>query len=188
MRMRPRMLLAGTAACLMLLPGAASTAAFELNGGCTVTLTSMDAGGGTIDTATGPGAGGTEADPFLIDWEGSISWQSNSGSQVFMNHTWQTFVFMFPTPVRGGDPNDAGTTTGTGSAGVGENAPFVVTGLYHVSGDINGDEGAHCDGNGVFKLTGDPLGTVPFFVGLGLTLAGGAVLATARPNMGGPFE
>lgn len=164
---------------------ATPVAAFELNGGCDVTLTSMDAGGGTIDTASGPGAGGTQDDPFLVDWEGTVSWQSSSGSQVFLNHAWQVFVFNVPTPVRGGDPNEGEATTGSGTAAVGANAPFRFTGLYHVSGEINGDEGAHCDGNGYFKLIGDPLGTIPFFLGAALVLIGGAIVATARPDWGG---
>ena len=164
---------------------AAPVAGFDLNGGCTVTLTSMDAEGETIDTASGPGSGGTADDPFLIDWDGSVAWESNSGSQVFKNHQWQIFVFNFPTPVRGADPNEGEGTTGSGSAGVSENAPFRITGLYHVSGDINGDEGAHCDGNGYFKLVGDPIGTVPFFLGAILVLIGGVLVATARPDWGG---
>jgi hypothetical protein len=164
---------------------AAPVAAFELNGGCSVTLTSMDADGEVIDTASGPGSGGTQADPFLIDWDGTVSWQSNSGSQVFKNHSWQTYVFNIPTPVRGGDPNEDEGTTGSGTAGVSENAPFRITGLYHVSGEINGDEGAHCDGNGYFQLQGDPLGTVPFFLGAILVFVGGVLVATARPDWGG---
>lgn len=187
--MRPRRLLGGwAAATAMGLLLASPVAAFELNGGCNVTLTSMDASGGVIDTASGPGGGGTQADPFLIDWDGSISWQSNSGSQVFKEHGWQTYVFMIPTPVRGGHPNEGGSTTGSGTAGVGENAPFRITGLYYVSGDINGAGGTHCDGNGWFKLIGDPLGTVPFLIGLGFMVAGGVVVATARPSWGGPTE
>lgn len=163
----------------------APAAAFDVNGGCSVTLTSMDASGEVIDTASGPGDGGTADDPFLIDWEGGVSWQSSSGSTVFKNHGWQTFVFNIPTPVRGGDPNDGEATTGAGAAGVSENAPFRITGLYHVSGEINGDEGAHCDGNGYFKLIGDPLGTIPFFLGAILVLIGGVLVATARPDWGG---
>ena len=180
--MRQRNLLGIPVAVAIGLLWAAPVAAFELNGGCTVTLTSMDASGNVIDTATGPGAGGTQDDPFMIDWDGTISWQSSSGSTVFMNHSWQTYVFLVPTPVRGGDPNEDGSTTGSGTAGVGENAPVRITGLYHVSGEINGDDGAHCDGNGWFRLIGDPLGTVPFFVALVSILAGTALLFAARPS------
>lgn len=166
---------------------ATPVAAFELNGGCTVTLTSLDADGEVIDTASGPGAGGTQADPFMIDWDGTVSWQSNSGSQVFVNHSWQISVFNIPTPVRGADPNEGEGTTGGGTEGVGENAPLRITGLYYVSGDINGDDGAHCDGNGWFQLVGDPLGTLPFFFALVLIIAGAALVVTARPDrVGGP--
>lgn len=182
--MRARRVLSGVAGATALgLLMAAPVAAFELNGGCNVTLTSMDAGGGTIDTASGPGSGGTEADPFLIDWDGTISWESDSGSQVFMDHAWQTYVYMIPTPVRGGHPNDAGETTGSDTEGVGENAPFRITGLYFVSGDINGEGGTHCDGSGWFKLTGDATGTVPFFIGLLIILAGAALLFLSRPTV-----
>lgn len=176
------LVIGATAAAVVALMAATPVAAFELNGGCTVTLTSMDAAGDVIDTASGPGDGGTQDDPFLIDWDGTIAWESSSGSQVFMNHSWQTSVFLVPTPVRGGDPNTAGATTASGTAGVGENAPFYFTGLYHVSGEINGDGGAHCDGNGWFKLVGDPLGTAPFIVGAVLVLTGTALVVMARPS------
>ncbi len=182
MRIR-RFLGGGAAATVLGLLLATPVAAFDLDGGCTVTLTSMDAAGGTIDTASGPGSGGTSSDPFLIDWEGSISWESSSGEQVFQDHSWQTFVYMIPTPVRGGHPNDGEETTGTGTAGVGENAPFKITGLYFVSGDINGDGGTHCDGSGWFKLRGDATATVPFFVALLFVLAGVALLFASRPSM-----
>lgn len=185
MRGRRRLGAVAAAPVIGLLLSVSPVAAFDLNGGCTVTLTSIDANGETIDTASGPGSGGTADDPLLIDWDGVVSWESDAGSQVFLNHEWQTFVFNVPTPVRGGDPNEGEGTTGSGTAAVGENAPFRITGLYHVSGEINGDEGAHCDGSGYFKLTGDPLGTIPFFLGAILVFAGGVLVATARPDWGG---
>lgn len=164
---------------------ATPAAAFEVNGGCTVELTSRDADGNVLDTASGPGGGGTQADPFMIDWDGTISWESSSGSQVFTNHSWGTSVFMVPTPVRDADANEGEATTGSGTVGVSENAPFRITGLYHVSGEINGDDGAHCDGEGWFKLVGDPIGTLPFFIGLVLVLGGAVLVATARPELVG---
>lgn len=167
---------------------AAPVAGFELNGGCALDLTSTDASGATLDTASGGpggGSGGTQADPFLVDWDGNVSWVVGSGDQVFMDHSWQVFVFNIPTPVRGGDPNDAGNTSADGSAGVGENAPFQFTGLYHVSGDINGEGGTHCDGNGWFRLTGNPLATIPFWVSVLIAVVGALILWTARPTVAG---
>lgn len=175
--------LATTVGSLLCALAVAPVAGFEVDGGCNVTLTSTDADGNTLDTASGPGSGGTQADPFMIDWDGEVSWTASSGSTVFMNHSWQTYVFLVPIPVRGGDENEGGDTTGEGSAGVSANAPFRFTGLYYVSGEINGDEGAHCDGNGWFQLVGDPLGTVPFFIALGLILTGLAILAFSRPTV-----
>lgn len=182
MRRRRALGIALSLGAASLVASVAPVAALELNGGCNVTLTSADANGTTLDTASGPGDGGTQGDPFLIDWDGTVSWQSSSGSQVFTEHSWQTYVFLIPTPVRGGHPNDGRDTTGEGTAAVGENAPFRFTGLYYVSGEINGEDGTHCDGSGWFKLTGDPVGTVPFFVALVSIALGLVTLAFTRPT------
>jgi hypothetical protein len=158
--------------------------AFEMNGGCTLDIFSTDATGAPVDTASGPGAagGGTQADPFLIDWDGTVSWEGSSGDQVFNNHTWQTFVFLIPTPVRGGDPNELDDTVGTGTAAVAENAPFRITGLYHVSGSIDGEGGTHCDGSGWFQLTGNPVATLPFWLAVLIAVAGAVLIASSRPH------
>lgn len=172
----------GVLAALLIVGPAAG---FELNGGCTMTITSTDAAGGALDTASGSpdgGEGGTQADPFLIDWDGTVTWNASSEAVAFTDHTWGIFVFLIPTPVRGGDPNAGGDTTGDGIVSVSENAPFRTTGLYHVSGAIDGAEGAHCDGNGWFKLTGDPVGTIPFWIAVLIILLGIVTLWTARPQ------
>ena len=176
-----RVLVAG----LLLVALAQPVAGFELNGGCNLDLSSFDATGAPVDVATGPGAGGggTQDDPFLVDWDGTVTWQGNSGDQVFHNHTWQTYAFLIPTPVRGDDPNDDDETTGTGTVGVSANAPFKITGLYYVSGHIDGDEGAHCDGSGWFKLTGDAVGTIPFWLAVLIAVAGAALIAGSRPHV-----
>src|SRR5919106_713333 len=140
--MRSSVVLRGAAGGLLAaLLIAAPAAAFELNGGCTMTITSTDAAGGALDTASGApdgGVGATREDPFLIDWDGTVSWNASSEPVAFTDHTWGISVFLIPTPVRGGDPNAGGDTTGDGTAVVSENAPFRTTGLYHVSGAIDG--------------------------------------------------
>lgn len=180
--------LAGLAGLLLALLVATPVTAFELNGGCNLTLTSNDESGATVDTAIGGpgpdgGSGGTHDDPFLIDWEGTVSWDGNSGSLVFMDHSWQTYVFLVPIPVRGGDPNERGEATAEGAADVDQNAPFKTSGLYYVSGVIDGAEGTHCDGNGWFKLTENAWETVPFWLAVLIALAGLVVLYTARPHV-----
>ncbi len=168
---------------LITLALATPAAAFELNGGCTLEIASTDASGAQLDTAIGGpdgGEGGSQDDPFLIDWEGEVFWSGSSGEQVFMNHSWGVSVFNVPTPLMGGDPNEGGVTTATGSTGVSQNAPFEFTGLYFVSGQINGDGGTHCDGSGWFKLNGNPLATIPFWIAFAIALVGLLLIWSSR--------
>ena len=185
--MRSAVLRAVPIAAMLALLIAHPVAAFELNGGCTLDIVSTDASGAVVDTASGPGVegGGTQADPFLIDWDGSVSWEGSSNDQVFTNHSWQTYVFHVPTPVRGGDPNEEDETVGAGTAGVAANAPFRLSGLYFVSGNIDGEGGTHCDGSGWFQVIGSPVATFPFWLAVLIALAGAALIASSRPEAGG---
>jgi len=167
------------AIALAALAHAPAVAAFELNGGCTLDLASTDASGAALDTAAN-GRGGTQEDPFIVDWDGTVSWNGSSGDTVFKNHSWQVYVFNIPTPLRGGDDNDEGTTTSSGSTGVSANAPFQFTGLYFVSGNITGDGGARCDGSAWLKLNGNPLTTIPFWIAIVLVLIGLLLVMSSR--------
>jgi hypothetical protein len=169
----------------LLLALATPVAAFDLNGGCTLELASTDASGAPLDTASGSpegGDGGTEDDPFLVDWNGQVAWEGTTGATVFTNHTWGVSVFNIPTPLQGGDPNAGEETVFTGSTSVSANAPFEFTGLYFVSGQVNGDGGAHCDGSGWFKLTGNPLATIPFWIAVAIALIGLLLIWSSRPT------
>jgi len=185
--MRSSLVRAFSIGTILILALAHPVAAFELNGGCTLEIASTDATGAPLDLASGPGAGGggTQSDPFLVDWDGGVSWVGSSGEQVFNNHGWQTFVFLVPTPVRGGDPNEDDETVGTGTVGVGENAPFRITGLYYVSGTIDGEGGTHCDGSGWLQLTGNTVTTIPFWLAVLIAVAGAALIWSSRPHAGG---
>jgi hypothetical protein len=153
---------------ILLLPASAS--AFPLTD-CTLDLTSVDGSGATIDTATAGGADSTQADPFQVDWDGTVEWTGTMGSQVIKDHHWSVSVFSIPTPLSGGDPNEDGDTNGDGTVDVGVNLPFEVTGLFFVSGSISGTGGS-CDGSGWMRLVGDPFGTIGFWVGAALLLLG----------------
>ena len=175
----------GGLALLLLIATASPAAAFDLNGGCTLELASTDASGAPLDTASGSpegGEGGTQEDPFLVDWDGQVAWNGTTGEVVFMNHTWGVSVFNVPIPLQGGDPNAGGETVFTGSTGVSANAPFEFTGLYFVSGQVNGDGGAHCDGSGWFKLIGNPLTTLPFWIAVVIALIGLLLMWSSRPT------
>jgi hypothetical protein len=176
--MRPRLLVPSVLSLLLVLLMAPPAAAFPLEG-CTLTLTSLDAAGQPIDTAIGGAADATQADPLLVDWDGTVNWSGTMGSQVIRGHTWHVDVFGIPTPLRGDDPNADGETEGADWVTVSENAPFRFTGLFHVTGSLRG-EGGSCSGSGWLKLAGEPLGTVPFFVGLALLVVGLVLLAVGR--------
>lgn len=158
---------------VLLLP--ASALAFPLSN-CNLDLTSRNASGAPIDTATAGGSDATQADPFVVDWDGTVDWTGTMGSLVIKNHSWHVDVFGVPTPLRGNDPNDAGTTGSSDTVRVSANAPFRFTGLFYVSGEISGDGGS-CTGSGWLRMEGDPIGTVPFFAGLALVLLGALLLA-----------
>jgi hypothetical protein len=153
----------------------ASVGAFPLTT-CTLTVTSTDANGKTIATATGRGDDSTQANPLLVDWDGTVTWHGTSGDDAIKNNSWHVDVFMVPTPLRGGDANDKGNKVGDGTTSVRGNAPFQFTGLYYVSGEFRGD-GRSCVGSGWFRLTGNPVSTVPFWLAVVIALLGLALLA-----------
>ena len=153
----------------LFVPGTAS--AFPLTN-CTLSLNSEDKTGAALDGAEAGSPDATQQDPFIVDWDGVVTYDGTTGSQVIKNNTWYVNVWHFPTPLRGGSPNGDGNQKGSGSVGVSANAPFRITGLYYVDGAISGDGGS-CVGSGWLKLSGDPIGTIPFFVALALLIVGG---------------
>lgn len=172
--MRRMMVGALMVAALVMLAVASPVSAFPLTN-CTLQASSLGADGKPIDSIQGGADDATQADPFLVDWDGTVSY--TGAAQIEMkNNSWRIDVFGIPTPLSGADDNPADTRDGNGSVGVSANAPFRFTGLYFVSGSITGSGGT-CTGSGWFKLTGDPVGTVPFFVALGLLILGLLMLA-----------
>lgn len=155
-------------ALILLLPASAS--AFPLTK-CTLTLTSLDAGGTQIDTATAGADDATQSDPLLVDFDGTVAWSGTMGSQTITNHHWSVSIFNIPTPLSGGDANAGGKKDGSGTEDVGANLPFKLVGLFYVSGSIAGT-GGDCAGSGWMKLNGDPVGTLPFWAFLILMVLG----------------
>jgi len=167
--MRRSLVRAALLGALAYLLVAAPVAAFPLTN-CTLQLTALKADGSTIDSVAGGAADATQEDPFLVAWDGKVKYAGSS--QIAMkDNSWHVDVFGIPTPLTGSDANAADSRDGSGTVGVSENAPFRFTGLYYVSGSITGSGGT-CAGSGWLKLTGDPLGTIPFFVALGVLVLG----------------
>lgn len=160
---------------------AAPVAAFPLTN-CTLKLESLTSDGGALDTAQGGAPDATQADPFIVDWDGTVAYEG--ASDVAMeNNSWAVAVFGIPTPLQGGDDNPEDTRTGSGTVGVSANAPFRFTGLYFVSGSLTGSGGT-CAGSGWLKLAGDPVGTLPFWAGVGLLAVGlGLLVRGARGHV-----
>ena len=179
--MRRVLLVSAAMAALSLLVWTAPVAAFPLTN-CTLEASSAAADGSPVDSIVGGADDATQEDPFLVDWDGTISYQGGSDIEM-KDNSWSVSVFNIPTPLSGGDDNPEDNRTGSGTVGVSENAPFRITGLYYVSGALNGSGGT-CSGSGWFKLTGDPIGTIPFWFGLGLVVLG--TLGLARGVRGHP--
>jgi hypothetical protein len=174
MRPFPRRLgLVATLATALLIPGSAS--AFPLTN-CTLEVTSVDAAGAAVDSATGPSGDASQGDPFIVDWDGKVVWNGSTGSQVITNNSWFVNVYGIPTPLRGSGANEDGTADGDGTVDVSTTLPFKLTGLYYISGEISG-EGGSCSGSGWVKLEGDPVGTFPFFLALALVVIGALLIA-----------
>ncbi len=153
---------------------AAPVSAFELSN-CTMGATALAADGSTIGSIASGADDATQAKPFLVDWDGTVKYSGSSQIEM-KNNTWHVSVFGIPTPLMGGDDNPENNVDGSGTVGVSANAPFRFTGLYYVSGELKGSGGV-CAGNGWFKLTGDPVGTIPFWAAAAILLVGLGLLA-----------
>lgn len=180
MRVR-RLPVAAALAGMLALLVAAPAAAFDLSTPCNLALQSFSEDGQPLDSATGRGDGGTRDNPFIIDWEGTVRYQGDTGDQVIMDHTWHIDVFLLPTPLRGGDPNEGGDQDAADTVDVSANAPFKFSGLYFVSGSISG-EGGSCSGSGWFKLEESPWETVGFWTALAIALIGALLIGWSLPS------
>src|SRR5205814_9057459 len=78
----------------------ASVGAFPLTT-CTLTLTSTDANGKTIATATGGADDATETHPFLGVRDGTRAWRGTPGGTAVNYNPWRVAVFLGPTPPPG---------------------------------------------------------------------------------------
>jgi hypothetical protein len=143
---------------------------------CALTITSLDGDGSPLGTAESGARDATQSQPLVISWSGSITWTGSTGDAAFRRTSWHIEVFGVPTPLRGGDANEEGETTGTDSIRLADVIPFRVAGLFHVTGGLEG-EGGTCRGEGWVQIAGDPVGTVPFLVSLAMWLVGAALLA-----------
>ena len=157
----------------------APAGAVDLDGGCQGNAESLDAGGGQLDVAVAPGPGGTSGDPFLVDYDGTVTYTGSSPA-VFHDHSWDVKV-MGITVKSGGSENADDESTTADEAEVDDYLPFDAPGLYKVSGSISADEG-ECSGSAWVQLAGSPVGSIPWIAGVVMTAGGAALLAWAWPT------
>jgi len=143
---------------------------------CTLSVTSRDASGNVISTATGRGPGGTREDPLIVDPNGTVEWTGSTGGSV-KDGTYHVEIFGVPTPLQG--PINSSGSTASGSVDLGDILPFDLVGLVYVSGALDVGGSPYCEGSGWISLRGDPVGTPGFVGGAGLALVGVATLLTS---------
>jgi len=148
---------------------------------CTATITSMDASGNVISTATGGGAGGTRDDPLVVDPKGTVEWTATTGGSPISHASYHVEIFGVPTPLGGSMKGDSVASSNSDSIKVHDVLPFDIVGLVYVSGGVEMNGSTYCAGSGWIKLRGDPIGTPGFVAGAALGLIGIAtVLASGR--------
>lgn len=160
---------------------APGVAAFPLST-CTLSVTSMDASGAVLGTATGGGTGGTRDDPLLVDPKGTVSWVGTTGGSELTDTSYHVEIFGVPTPLQGAAKDDGPRASSEGSVNLGDILPFDVVGLVYVSGALEVGGAPYCEGSGWIELQGDPVGTPGFVGGAGLALVGLATALASTPR------
>lgn len=187
MRLRRSIAAAVGAAIVLMAVSVHHVGAFELSN-CNLIVQSFDASGEPLDTAIGDdqgGEGGTRDDPLLVDYEGTVRYDGDTGDLVITDLDWAVNVFLIPTPLRGSGPNDEQETTLTDDIDVSSSLPVRVSGLFFVSGSISG-KGGSCRGHAWFRILGEPATTattIPFWTALLIIGAGLLLLLAARPSL-----
>jgi hypothetical protein len=149
--------------------------------GCSGSGSSMDSSGAVLQNATAPNPPSSRDHPLLIDPNGTVHYQGSSAA-VITDHHWSVEVYGM-TIMSGGSANSGHRTSSEGTVKVGSHLPFEVSGpLLYVSGGISGSGGS-CAGSMWIKLTGSPVGTVPWYLGIVLAAGGLVALFFARPRV-----
>lgn len=146
----------------------------RVSGGCTGSATSFDGDGAALSRIEAPGRGGTSDDPFVVDPDGTVTYEGSTPVALH-DHSWSIEV-MGITVKTGGSSNGEDLTTSTSEVDVDDYLPVPVVGLFKVDGSISAGEGS-CDGGMWVKVTGSPVGTVPWLVGVVATVGGAAAIA-----------
>ena len=163
----------------ILLIAVPSTSAFPLTT-CTLALTSRDASGNVVSTAS-EALGGTRDDPFIVDPKGTVEWSGTTGGSPIADASYHVEIFGVPTPLQGSASGDNPRSSASGVIDLGEILPVDLAGLIFVSGALESGGSPVCEGSGWIKIAGDPVPTPGFVAGAALALVGlASVLSSVR--------
>ncbi len=164
------------AAALTLLAAAGASAALAAEAtGCSGSATSLAADGTTIMSVEAPGPGATQADPFKVDYDGTVQWQGATDA-VIQGGSWK--VTAMPFTFSGTIANESGKTTADGTVSPADYLPFAIPGLVKVTVDLTGAGGAACNVEGWIQFTGSPLSSPAGWLAVAFTVAGALGLLT----------
>ena len=126
-----------------------------------------------------PGPGATKADPFRVDYDGTVTWSGSTDAPI-RNGTWK--VRAWPFTISGSMTNASGLITKSGTDKVSDRLSVKVPGLILVKVRLAGSGGTVCTASGWAKLEGSPTFTPVWFAGGVLMLVGasGFVLLLRR--------
>ncbi len=161
--------------------------------GCSGNFESFDRDGNSISTASAPGSGGTATDPFLVDPEGTVTWNGTTDVAI-TDGSWTVTVAGVRAFSGGINDEDAekfneGTQSMTALPGfvrsmLSENIVIAVKGEIAKDGDVL------CSASGYIGGTGSTASSPIFIGGVILTAAGtvlGAVAVVKTRAVAPPF-
>jgi hypothetical protein len=161
--------------------GAVPAGAVAVSGGCKGTGESSTADRDPLDEAAAPESRtGTRDNPFVVEYDGTVHYEGSTPS-IFKNHKWNVKTFGI-TVKSGGSKNGSNATEDERTISVDDYLPFDAPGLYYVSGSIKADGGKSCSGHIYVKIAGSPTGSIPWIIGLILTILGLITVLMSTPR------
>lgn len=168
MRNASRTFIAAASVVLLTLMGASGALGAGATG-CSGSATSFAADSTEIMAVTAPGPSATQADPFKVDYDGTVTWTGSTDS-VIQDGSWT--VTATPFSFSGDLANESGKQEAEGTITPSDYLPFAVPGLVLVTVDLTGAGGTTCTVTGWIQFTGNPLSSPAGWVALAFTILG----------------
>jgi hypothetical protein len=163
-------------ATVVVLPFGAAAYAADVSGGCTGSATSYNQAGDVIDNVKAPGPGGTEANPFVLDPQGSVAWQASSKAAI-TSGKW-AIAISGATVKSGAIDNPAKKKSTDGLSSISDLPSYIrypvqymllTDGKLQLQASVDGS-GQSCTGTVWITGIGSATGTPLFWMGAGVLL------------------